>query len=53
VAEIVGDKKTYEECVKKGKLYFDQMPVKDDVNVFEIAKIKVIEAKVENAFQQA
>jgi hypothetical protein len=29
------------------------MPVKDNVNLFETAKIKVIEAKVENAFQQS
>jgi hypothetical protein len=29
VAEIVGDKKTYQECVKKGKRYFEEMPVKE------------------------
>lgn len=28
VAEIVGDKKSYEEFVRKGRLYFKEMPKK-------------------------
>ena len=51
VAEIVGDKKTYKEFVEKGKRYFEEMPKKATKNPFEIASIKVIEAKIENAFQ--